>query len=478
MRLSRTLVVLSLMVASACGGNDGEAPPSSPPPSGSGGTLTGRERLGWTQPGSESDASVLQFAAYVDGVRRVMQGVTCSAGGGGTLECSAPLPPMTAGSHRLEISAFYQSGDTVVEGPPSSSLQLQIASVAGADGSSSAASVPAPENGAVTASDGTVLNAEILGAELLDPADVAVDPSGRTFVAERAGIIRIFDEDGTTSGGDSADTLPPSRDGDAAVLSIALAPDFAESHFVYVLKVEPGAGESRALLVRYRESNGRFGEAAVLATAPFAGLDPAGVIRFGPDRALYVGVGSRSIDAETAAVARDGGRILRLLPDGRTPRDNPRASPVYSSGHRAPSGFVWHRAGAFLEVESGTDADEINTVRAGGDYGWPPLNRRAGRPAPPPPTVSLPAGTISSGMTSVDDRRSPLDGDLIVSSIGSSDLLRIAMTPDGRPAAAELVRLLQGRFGAIGQVTAAPGGALVFITRNREAWGAGHDVRR
>ena len=50
------------------------------------------------------------------------------------------------------------------------------------------------------------------------------------------------------------------------------------------------------------------------------------------------------------------------------------------------------------------------------------------------------------------------------------------MTPDGRPAAEEPVRLLQGRFGAIGQVTAAPGGALVFVTHNREAWGEGHDV--
>ena len=52
-------------------------------------------------------------------------------------------------------------------------------------------------------------------------------------------------------------------------------------------------------------------------------------------------------------------------------RDNPRSSPV-SSGHRDPSGFVWLRAGAFMEVESGLDADEINTVRAARDYGWPP----------------------------------------------------------------------------------------------------------
>jgi hypothetical protein len=79
-------------------------------------------------------------------------------------------------------------------------------------------------------------------------------------------------------------------------------------------------------------------------------------------------------------------------------------------------------------------------------------------------------------MTTVNDRQSPLDGDLIVSSAGLDDLLRIRMTPDGSPTGEEPVRLLQGRFGAIGQVTATPDGALVFVTRNREAWGEGREI--
>jgi glucose/arabinose dehydrogenase len=475
-RLSPTFLVLSLLTVAACGGGDGSSPPSSPPPSGSGETVTGRERVGWTQAASGSDASVPQFAAYLDGTRRVLDGVVCSGGSAGGLDCNAPLPPMTPGGHTLELAAFYQSGDTVVEGPRSAPLQLQVAGVTPSNESASGKRVPAPEDGPVAASDGTMLDAGILGTDLLNPVDVAVDPSGRTFVAERAGPIRIFDQDGASSGGDSVDSLSSSRDEGSVVLSIALAPDFAESHFVYALKIEAAADESRALLVRVREVDGRFGQAAVIASAPATGIDPAGVIRFGPDGALYVGLGSRSIDAEAMRVSRDGGSILRLLPDGRTPRDNPRASPVYSSGHRDPSGFVWLRAGAFMEVESGLEADEINTVLAGGDYGWLAVNRRARLAGTSSPTVLLPAGTLPSGMTSVNDRQSPLDGDLIVSSIGLDDLLRIRMTPDGRPTAEEPVRLLQGRFGAIGQVSAAPGGALVFVTHNREAWGEGHDI--
>ena len=476
-RLSRTFVVLSLLAAAACGGGDGDSsPPSSPPPAGSGDTITGRERFGWTQAGSASDASVLQFAAYLDGNRRVLEGVACGAGSADALECNAPLPSMAPGRHTLELAAFYQTGDTIVEGPRSAALQLQVTGLTASNESASGKRVAVPEDGPVAASDGTMLDAGILGTDLLNPVDVAVDPFRRVFVAGRAGTIHIFDQDGASSGGDSVDSLSSSHDEASAVLSIALAPDFSESHFVYALKVETAGSESRALLVRARELNGRIGQAAVIASAPFTGVDPAGVIRFGPDGALYVGLGSRSIAAQAVRGSRDSGTILRLRPDGRTPGDNPRSSPVYSSGHRDPSGFVWLRSGAFMEVESGQEADEINTVRAGGDYGWPSVNGRARLADTSLATVLLPAGTLPSGMTTVNDRQSRLDGDLIVSSAGLDDLLRIRMTPDGRPTGEESVRLLQGRFGAIGQVTAAPDGALVFVTRNRDAWGDGHDV--
>ena len=87
----------------------------------------------------------------------------------------------------------------------------------------------------------------------------------------------------------------------------------------------------------------------------------------------------------------------------------------------------------------------------------------------------LPRGTRASGLTIVNAATSPFDGDAIVSSIGLADLLRFdgsrAHAPAGDP-----VRLLQGRFGAIGGVTATPAGDIYFFTRNNETWGAGRDV--
>ena len=96
-------------------------------------------------------------------------------------------------------------------------------------------------------------------------------------------------------------------------------------------------------------------------------------------------------------------------------------------------------------------------------------------PAPRPTSPRLPRGTRASGLAIVNSAASPFDGDAIVSSIGLADLLRFdgsrAHAPAGDP-----VRLLQGRFGAIGGVTTTPAGDIYFFTRNNEAWAAGRDV--
>ena len=291
-----------------------------------------------------------------------------------------------------------------------------------------------------------------------EPVDVAVDPSGRTFVAERAGPS-IFDQDGASSGGDSVDSLSSSRDDGSVVLSIALAPDFAESHFVYALKIEAAAGQSRALLVRVREVDGRLGQAAVIARA---------IHRYRSGRRDPLRSRRRAVCGARLAIDRCGGiarvarrrPILRLLPDGRH-HATTRGRHPYSSGHRDPSGFVWLRAGAFMKSRAASR--RMRSTRSGpARLRMATVNRRPVR------RHLVADGAVARGHASfrddpVNDRQSPLDGDLIVSSIGLDDLLRIRMTPDGRPTAEEPVRLLQGRFGA-DPASHRRASALVFVT--------------
>lgn len=98
-----------------------------------------------------------------------------------------------------------------------------------------------------------------------------------------------------------------------------------------------------------------------------------GRIKFGPDHLLYVGTGDAS-DAQLAQDPRSlNGKILRVHPDGSIPGDNPLTdSPVYSLGHRNVQGLAWDSTGVLWASELGPDRnDELNVIRAGGNYGWP-----------------------------------------------------------------------------------------------------------
>src|SRR5262245_1762402 len=128
MRRLLCVTIVSAMTLSACGGTD-NPPPSSPPPSGGGDTITGRERVAWTQTiGNPADIALYRYALYVDGTRRALEGETCAAtSSAASFDCSAPLPSMTAGSHTLELVSFVTQGDTVYESPKSSGLRVTVA---------------------------------------------------------------------------------------------------------------------------------------------------------------------------------------------------------------------------------------------------------------------------------------------------------------------------------------------------------------
>ena len=71
---------LLVLCTAAVAGCDSDSSSSSPPPSGSAESVTGRERVGWIQGSvSASDMMVLQFAGYIDGSRRVLEGTTLLA---------------------------------------------------------------------------------------------------------------------------------------------------------------------------------------------------------------------------------------------------------------------------------------------------------------------------------------------------------------------------------------------------------------
>src|SRR5437867_8275960 len=97
--LRRLGVILSLSGLVACGSS--ESPPSDDqPPS----TITGTERLGWTQTAADAgQLATFRYAIYVDDVRSELLGVGCDQTGSTTFSCNARLPSMSSGAHKLEL---------------------------------------------------------------------------------------------------------------------------------------------------------------------------------------------------------------------------------------------------------------------------------------------------------------------------------------------------------------------------------------
>jgi glucose/arabinose dehydrogenase len=261
--------------------------------------------------------------------------------------------------------------------------------------------------------------------------------------------------------------------GDQAVTlqSITLASDFAQSGVVFVAARANDTDKTTLRIMRMREAGGALGEAATIASEPIA-VDGTAVLRTAPDGLLFVGIGAGSMATQAQTLSDAAGKILRLRHDGSAPDDNPWRSLVFSLGHHSPSGLAWHPSTrALFEVERNEIADEVNTIRAGANYGWPVTRSQLSRISGP--IVVLPAETGPSGATFVAREDSPLFGDLIVSATGAADLLRVHVDADGRGRIVD--QLLQRRFGRIGQVIAADG-SLYIITANTDTWGSGHDL--
>jgi quinoprotein glucose dehydrogenase len=226
------------------------------------------------------------------------------------------------------------------------------------------------------------------------------------------------------------------------------------------------------------ESSGHYGSRVAFADDHlFLSVGDRQFKNFGPDH-----VGQRLDD--------DLGSVLRLHPDGSIPEDNPfvgeptASDAVYSYGHRNPQGLARRPAtGRVWASEFGErDGDEVNVVRAGGNYGWPVADEgcrygtddRVGVPHAERddvvgPVVSWPCGSGGfppSGMAFYDGDAFPAwRGDLFVGGLASQYLARITVegTVTTSPRARERAPLLADRGWRVRDVTVGPAGALYAV---------------
>lgn len=198
---------------------------------------------------------------------------------------------------------------------------------------------------------------------------------GDALVSERnsAKIIRVTAKGKKTTLGEVSGVVPPSGIGEGGLLGIATAPGDEDTLFVYYTT----GSDNR--VGRVSLAGGKIGKPkAVLTDIPTSTHHHGGRLLFDDAGMLLVATG----DAEQSAQAQDrnslAGKILRIRPDGRAAPGNPFENRTWSYGHRNVEGLAFDADGRLWATEFGDkEADELNLITKGKNYGWPDVEGRS-----------------------------------------------------------------------------------------------------
>jgi glucose/arabinose dehydrogenase len=264
-----------------------------------------------------------------------------------------------------------------------------------------------------------VVGLELLAEGLSAPVDLAVagDGSGRLFVVDQVGVIRVLTAEGELLDEPFLDLrdrivgLNPGYD-ERGLLGLAFHPDYAENGLFYVYysaPLDPQAPQGwnhtshlSQFRVSGREQNQADpgSEAVIMRVDQPQGNHNGGEIAFGPDGYLYVALGDGGgandvgnghapdwYEANRGGNGQDVtenllGSILRIDVDGGDPYGVPGDNPfvgddgldeIWAYGFRNPYRFSFDAAGnqALFVADVGQNLwEEVSIVTGGGNYGW------------------------------------------------------------------------------------------------------------
>ena len=222
---------------------------------------------------------------------------------------------------------------------------------------------------------------------LVRPVDLQPDGSGRLFVIEKAGRIRIIENDQLieTPFLDISDHVG-STGNEQGLLGLAFHPQYAQNGRFFVNYTD---NNGDTVLARFQASSDPNiadpnSEVKMLGIdQPFANHN-GGVLAFGPDGYLYAGLGDGGSQGDPFGNAQNTGvllgKILRLDVDSAepyaVPSDNPFGNEVWAYGLRNPWRFSFDRLTHDLYIgDVGQNTwEEIDFLPAGSpggtNFGW------------------------------------------------------------------------------------------------------------
>jgi glucose/arabinose dehydrogenase len=248
--------------------------------------------------------------------------------------------------------------------------------------------------------------------------------------------------------------------GEGGLLGIAVGPTYSRDGRVY-LYYSTGS-DNRIAFIR-RGSPAR--PTPIVTGIPVAGNHNGGRIVFGPDGYLYAGTGDAANTSNAQSTSSLGGKILRVTTSGAAAPGNPNGSRIWSRGHRNVQGLVFDRAGHLWATEFGQNTwDEVNLIVAGGNYGWPTVEGKAGDSRFRDPVWQWsPSEASPSGIGIRGDS-------LYVAALRGTRLWRLRFSGTSITSA---TAMFQGTFGRLRTVMQNPRDGSVWITTsNRDGRGS------
>jgi aldose sugar dehydrogenase len=346
---------------------------------------------------------------------------------------------------------------------------------------------PPPGRGAgefeSSATDQVAFRVDTIVSGLEVPWSIVWDPSGRMLFTERPGRVRVFAEGKLNS--QPLFTVPDvEASGESGLMSIALHPEFASNHLLYLSYAYKGNAGQRVRVVRYRETAAGFAEPRIIIEDIPAAQYHAGCrLRFGPDSKLYITTGDATERELAQRLDSLAGKTLRLNDDGSVPGDNPfvnqkSARPeIWSYGHRNAQGLDWQPGSQVMfQTEHGPSGfdgpeggDEVNIVERAKNYGWPLIHHKQKKEGLESPLLEYtPACAPASGMFYRGAAFPQFKGNFFFGCLRGERIIRVVL--DGRQVSKQ-ENLLERKYGRIRDVAEGPDGAIYFSTSNRDGRG-------
>ena len=292
---------------------------------------------------------------------------------------------------------------------------------------------------------------------LVQPWAIAWLPNGDALVTERPGRLRIV------RGGkllpQAVEGVPPAVfAGQGGLLEVAVHPNFATNHFLYITysKTKTDGSGTTTALVRGTFENDRLSNVQQLFESVSTGRGHfGGKIAFDGKGFLFLTLGDRQVPPEgdlekhpAQDLTNHHGKLIRLHDDGKVPADNPfvkqaGAKPeIWSYGHRNIQGIAIDPAtgNVWTDEHGPQGGDELNLERPGHNYGWPVIgfgvNYRTGNAIhsgthregmEQPMHVWVPSIGISGAMFYTGDRFPAWKGNLLVGGMVGEQVGRVTI---------------------------------------------------